>query len=208
MKQAEAQPASLPHDQTQPAHEPEAVMDQIELQFTCERSWDDLDGHDGAVRRCEECKHDIYNVTSMSRDEAHEFLRGRDGQRTCIAYERSPTGRTLHADDPELRLRAQHRGLGRLLAVGAAVPLLLSLVKLPLPADATQPYVQEYHHARATAVTPIDLMSANAKVVVNFLEEELSDPEPEYEPINIVDAPGHIQRRGPDKSEIVVGLVF
>jgi hypothetical protein len=79
---------------------------------------------DGRVRFCSECARSVFNLSGMSRREAEELLRDREG-RLCVAYYQRADGTILTADCP-VGLRALAR---RLVTVGAlGVALLLALL--------------------------------------------------------------------------------
>ena len=49
------------------------VLDQIEVAAPCHASWDEMTG-DETTRFCEHCLQNVYNLSSMSREEAQEAL--------------------------------------------------------------------------------------------------------------------------------------
>jgi hypothetical protein len=51
----------------------------------CPKSWNDLQG-EGACRYCDQCQHQVHNLSAMAHAERQRLLSGRSG-RVCIAYE-------------------------------------------------------------------------------------------------------------------------
>ena len=75
-------------------------LDRVGVAKPCKADWDKMTGDD-RVRHCGDCKLDVYDISSMSRDEAQEFLASRAGAgRTCIRFFRRADGRLLTRDCP------------------------------------------------------------------------------------------------------------
>ena len=53
--------------------------------YSCPKNWDELKGDD-FVRQCPQCKHSAYNLTSLSDDEAVQFVRAYDGKVCALAH--------------------------------------------------------------------------------------------------------------------------
>jgi len=99
------------------------VLDDIRVAAPCAVGWDRMTG-DERVRRCGECKLDVYNLSGMTREEAEELIASRIG-RLCVRFYRRSDGTILTADCPVGSARRQRRRLvvataAGGLAVGAA----------------------------------------------------------------------------------------
>jgi len=99
------------------------VLDDVRVAAPCAVGWDTMTG-DERVRRCGECKLDVYNLSGMTREEAEELIASRIG-RLCVRFYRRSDGTILTADCPVGSTRRQRRRLVAAtaaggLAVGAA----------------------------------------------------------------------------------------
>jgi hypothetical protein len=75
-------------------------LDRVGVAKPCKANWDQMTGDD-RVRHCGSCDLDVYDISSMSRDEAQTFLASRTGaERTCIRFFRRADGRLLSRDCP------------------------------------------------------------------------------------------------------------
>jgi hypothetical protein len=160
----------------------------MELKFECDRGWDDLTGSDATVRHCEQCEHEIYNVSSMTRAQAREFLRLRkeEGLRTCVYYKRSPGGRIRFADDPEAQIRKQRFGLRKLVIAAALIPGIAAVCDIPTPLQVfSQVVMIETTNGEQTEVAD------GPEIVINFLFDELlGEPERQKFDNNAVETMG------------------
>ena len=93
-------------------------LDQIRIASPCTVPWSAMDG-DERMRRCGECRLDVYNVSDMTRDEALELVRERQG-RLCVRLYRRPDGTVLTRDCP-VGLRAWRWRVARRTAAAAAL---------------------------------------------------------------------------------------
>lgn len=73
-------------------------LDLIQIASPCHVDWDEMTG-DARVRHCSHCKLNVYDLSSMQRDEAEDFMRSREG-RTCIRFYRRHDGTVLTRDCP------------------------------------------------------------------------------------------------------------
>lgn len=77
-----------------------SLLDGIQIAKPCTANWDEMTG-DEKVRRCALCKLDVYDISSMKRDEAEAFVASRLGvERTCIRFFRRADGTVLTRDCP------------------------------------------------------------------------------------------------------------
>jgi hypothetical protein len=93
------------------------ALDLIEIAIPCEVPWASMPG-DELVRHCGQCKQNVYNVSSYTRAEAMQLLRGR----ACLRIYRRPDN-TVVTSDCRARLRAA-RKRGLLVFAGALVVVL------------------------------------------------------------------------------------
>jgi hypothetical protein len=94
----------------------------------CPVSWERMTG-DSRVRFCSECKLNVYNLSSMMRDEAEELLREKEG-RLCVRFYERADGTVLTQACPA-GVAAARRAVARTAALAAGfVALLLGFVGL------------------------------------------------------------------------------
>jgi hypothetical protein len=80
----------------------------------CHEDWDAMDPRERG-RFCQRCSKDVHDLSSMTEDEAREFLRERAGTRVCVNYR--------YHDDGRIQFRAPTR-VAALAATAAAVTTL------------------------------------------------------------------------------------
>lgn len=104
-------------------------LDQVRIASPCPMSWSDMKG-DERVRYCEKCELNVFNLSSMTRDEAVALVNDREG-RLCVSYYQRRDGTILTRDCPvgwakrrEQLIRATRRSIA---LVGACAALLLTL---------------------------------------------------------------------------------
>ena len=73
-------------------------LDDIRIASPCNADWDQMIGHDRA-RFCGQCNLNVYNLSSMTREEA-ELLIGRTEGRLCVRYFRRADGSVMTQDCP------------------------------------------------------------------------------------------------------------
>ena len=99
------------------------VLDGIRVASPCTASWEAMAG-DARVRRCGECRMNVYNLSAMSRREGEDLLRRREG-RLCVRFFRRADGTILTEDCP-VGLAAVRRRLARL--GGALAAMFVALL--------------------------------------------------------------------------------
>jgi hypothetical protein len=85
------------------------VLDNVRVASPCEEPWETMTGDD-RVRHCGRCDLDVFNLSSMTKDDAESFVGGRLGlDRTCIRYFERRDGTILTQDCPAGWRRVQRR---------------------------------------------------------------------------------------------------
>jgi len=72
----------------------------LKLASPCSESWELMRG-DERVRRCDRCRLDVYNLESLTTDEARALLRRREPGRVCARFYRRFDGTVLTRDCPK-----------------------------------------------------------------------------------------------------------
>lgn len=75
------------------------MLDDVRVASPCNASWDEMVG-DERVRFCGSCQKNVYNLSSMAREEAEALLAARMGNETCVRFYRRADGTLLTADCP------------------------------------------------------------------------------------------------------------
>ena len=90
------------------------MLDRVNVAAPCHVSWDSMKG-DERVRFCGDCSQNVFNLSSMSRDEATEFVKKAQGlgERVCVRFYRRADGTMLTSDCPVgVRRRRRRRIIG------------------------------------------------------------------------------------------------
>lgn len=91
----------------------------VRIAAPCDASWDEMSG-DERVRFCDHCEKNVYNLSSMARDEAEQLLAEREGSICVRVYQRAD-GMILTTDCPDgVRLRRRKRVAAGVAAFGLA----------------------------------------------------------------------------------------
>ncbi len=84
-------------------------LENLRIASPCSADWDAMDG-DAKRRFCGDCKLHVHDISSMTSDEAVDFLKAQSG-RTCVRFYQRADGRVLTQDCPvgwaKLRATAQ-----------------------------------------------------------------------------------------------------
>lgn len=94
------------------------VLDNIKVAAPCAAEWSKMTGDD-RVRHCGDCDKRVYNLSSMTRDEAQALLVEHEG-RLCVRYYKRHDGTILTADCP---VGTRRRRRARWFAAGFAAML-------------------------------------------------------------------------------------
>jgi hypothetical protein len=98
----------------------DAFLDRIEIAEPCSAAWEDMKG-DAFVRRCADCKLDVYDISELSRAEAAHLIRSREG-RTCIRMFKRHDGTLITRECKDLIARSRRRGAA---TFGAVLSMLV-----------------------------------------------------------------------------------
>ena len=82
------------------ARRPLPLLDQVRVASPCKADWNAMLG-DERVRFCLGCQKNVYNLSSMAKDDAEALLRERLGQELCIRFYQRADGTILTQDCPE-----------------------------------------------------------------------------------------------------------
>jgi len=97
-------------------------INKLRVASPCSVSWDGMKG-DARVRHCDSCKLNVYNIAEMTRAEAENLVKNREG-RLCVRFYRRTDGTVLTKDCP-VGLRAYQKRVARF--AGAALTAILGL---------------------------------------------------------------------------------
>ena len=75
------------------------LLDQVRVASPCSADWNEMVG-DARVRFCLSCEKNVYNLSSMTRDDAESLLRERLGSDLCIRFYERSDGTILTQDCP------------------------------------------------------------------------------------------------------------
>lgn len=76
------------------------LLDQVRIASPCKADWNEMVG-DERVRFCLSCEKNVYNLSSMQRDDAEALLRERLGNDVCVRFYQRADGTILTQDCPE-----------------------------------------------------------------------------------------------------------
>jgi hypothetical protein len=93
------------------------LLDQARVASPCNAEWNAMLG-DERVRRCLRCEKNVYNLSTMQREDAEALLRERLGNDLCIRYYQRADGTILTQDCPEGMKKKRRKKL--VLAVASA----------------------------------------------------------------------------------------
>ena len=85
------------------ARRPLPLLDDVKVASPCSASWDDMVGDD-RVRFCGKCAKNVYDLSSMTREDAEALLARKDGDpggaKLCIRFYRRADGTIMTTDCP------------------------------------------------------------------------------------------------------------
>jgi hypothetical protein len=100
------------------------LLDRIQIASPCAARWQDMEG-DGRVRRCGQCRLDVYNLSEMTREEAERVI-ATGAERLCVRLYRRADGTVLTQDCPVGRVLLRQKLVARMARMAAAVLVLLT----------------------------------------------------------------------------------
>jgi hypothetical protein len=74
------------------------ILDNIRVASPCSANWDEMKGDD-RVRFCGHCEKNVYNLSTMTREQAEELIAEKEGN-LCARFYRRADGTILTADCP------------------------------------------------------------------------------------------------------------
>jgi hypothetical protein len=74
-------------------------IDELQVASPCSASWSDMTGSD-TVRLCAQCEKNVYDLSLLTRAEAAELIREKEGK-LCIRFYKRADGTVLTADCPK-----------------------------------------------------------------------------------------------------------
>lgn len=77
----------------------ESALDKVSLAKPCSQNWDEMVG-DERERFCDQCSLNVYNLSSMTKGEAEEFLQLRNDGSVCLNYTADAKGKVITDDCP------------------------------------------------------------------------------------------------------------
>jgi hypothetical protein len=103
------------------------MLDQIKVASPCNASWDEMVGDD-RVRFCLQCDKNVFNLSSMSRDEAEALLEQRASGELCVRYYQRADGTIMTSDCPVGATKKRRKKLA--LAVAGAGAMALAATQM------------------------------------------------------------------------------
>lgn len=80
-------------------NENETALSKVSLEKPCSQNWDEMVG-DERERFCNQCSLNVYNLSSMTRSEAEEFLQVRNDGSVCLNYMSDAKGKVITDNVP------------------------------------------------------------------------------------------------------------
>ena len=85
------------------------VLENLSVASPCHEKWDDMVG-DETARFCLKCEKNVYDLSSMTREQAESLITAKEGK-LCVRFYRRADGTVLTADCPEGVARKRRRNL-------------------------------------------------------------------------------------------------
>jgi hypothetical protein len=106
-----------------------SILDSIEIAAPCSVPWEDMSGNE-RVRDCSQCKLSVYNISELSKREAENLIREREG-RLCIRLYRREDGTVITDNCPVAlrRIRNSVRNVARIAAAALSFVLTFSVAR-------------------------------------------------------------------------------
>lgn len=137
-----------------------SLLDQIRIASPCTASWDDMKG-DERVRHCEECRLNVFNLSSMTRDEAEQLIIEKEG-RLCVTYFRRKDGTILTRDCPVGWARARRALMWTISEIAAVLTLAVTLCLGWLGCQRSGSQTRGVHQLQQPGSTSVPLLGTPA----------------------------------------------
>ena len=146
---------------------PLPMLDQVRIASPCTMSWDEMLG-DQRVRFCLGCEKNVYNLSSMPKDDAEALLRERMGDDLCVRFYQRADGTILTQDCPVGVKKKRRRALAFAVAGAGAMLAATATMFIRSSARCTLPVVQGAPVATYAPIAEAPLMGepTSAPVVV------------------------------------------
>ncbi len=165
-------------------------MDRQKLKIAspCSQNFDEMAG-EGHRRFCDSCEKHVHNLSDLTKAEALALLKENTDGGVCVVYTFDASNRVRFREEMGFRRpsKAQLRGVKRLLAAAAIIPILAALPACDPAPDAEEISILEGYGSVApcdlpnqSGARPIDaIIAAEQRFVANI--KELLGFVPEYE---------------------------
>ena len=105
---------------------PYFTLDELQIASPCSASWSGMTGDDQS-RFCGDCKKHVYNLSMLTRAEANELIREKEGK-LCVRLYRRSDGTVLTSDCPKGLRAIRQQYLKTRVKFAAAVGSLVALL--------------------------------------------------------------------------------
>lgn len=97
------------------------LLDNVRIAAPCAKDWNEMKG-DEHVRFCGACEKNVYNLSSLTREQAEALLQEKEGK-LCVTYFQRKDGTVLTADCPVgvRRRRVRNAAAGVVAGIGAGM---------------------------------------------------------------------------------------
>lgn len=109
---------------TLPVAHSSRLLHKVRIASPCEASWQDMAGND-LKRFCRACSKSVYNLESLTADEAEQLILENEGS-LCVRLYRRRDGTVLTADCP-LGLAERALGRARIVAIAMVASMMAAL---------------------------------------------------------------------------------
>ena len=109
-------------------NEEKTILDRVSISAPCNADWDKMVG-DERERFCNQCSLNVYNISSMTKAEAEEFLSLRKQGRLCVQFYKRKDG-TIITDNCPSGLKALRDKTHKLLKTASAFIALIATSNL------------------------------------------------------------------------------
>ena len=136
------------------------MLDAVRVASPCSARWEEMVGDDTS-RFCSKCEKNVYNLSSMTREDAENVLRAREGELCVRLYQRAD-GTVLTGDCP-VGVRKKRLRIFGALALGSSFAGAAAAFGLALQGDEPPPGVVEVSVIPAPIGSPVIKPSASPR---------------------------------------------